>query len=39
VVYRPAMTSPETYWSTAGPVTVSRHLLLASELNDGVRLR
>ena len=26
VVYRPAMTSPETYWSTAGPVTISRHL-------------
>lgn len=26
VVYRPALTSPETYLSAAGPVTVSRHL-------------
>ena len=26
VVYRPILTSPETYRSTAGPVTVSRHL-------------
>ena len=26
VVYRPILTSPETYRTTAGPVTVSRHL-------------
>ncbi len=26
VVYRPALTSPETYLSAAGPVTVTRHL-------------